>query len=538
MPTSGDAMAQKVSTATWPTSSGIPAQLFAALISSSDDAIVVKSLDGMITTWNQGAVRLYGYTPDEAIGQPMTMLCPPDRTGEVADILAKVRNGERIVHYQTVRQHKNGTLFPVSVSVSPVNDEYGTTIGAASIARDITAQSQARAAAALAARNEEIELTNRNLTSFTHYVTHDLRSPLRALAGYSELLLEQGADALGEESWGYAERIATASKQMSMLLEDLLTLAQTTRATMHLHTVDLSAEIDDIAGQLQREEPGRDVRFLIQRPVQVRADPALIRTVLRNLVENAWKFTSRRDHALIEFGTTPTSDASVCCYVRDNGVGFDNVNMSTLFEPFQRLHPASEFPGTGIGLASVREIVERHGGRAWAEGKIGHGAAFYFTLNADEIHQPAGPAGAAGPAGVAGVAGMAGAAGATGPAGAAGEAGAAGPAGAAGETGAAGPAGAAGETGAAGPAGAAGEAGTAGPAGPAGTAGPAALSGHNPVMRRQRTGEAGLASGRRLRGGLPRRPGSDRGGRARTARDRALTCGQIVWFWADRRSSL
>jgi PAS domain S-box-containing protein len=429
MPTSGDVMAQKVSAATWPTSSAIPAQLFAALISSSDDAIVVKSLDGIITTWNQGAVRLYGYTPDEVIGQPMTMLCPPDRAGEVADLLAKVTSGERIVHYETVRQHKDGTAFPVSVSVSPVSDEYGTTIGAASIARDITAQVQARTVAALAARNEEIELANRNLTSFTDYVTHDLRSPLRALTGYSGLLLEQCADTLGEDGRLYAGRIATASRQMSMLIEDLLVLARATRATMHLHTVDLSAEVEDIAGQIQREEPGRDVRFTIQPLVQVRADPSLIRTVLRNLVENAWKFTSRRDQALIEFGATRAGDGSVCCYVRDNGVGFDAVDISTLFEPFQRLHPASEFPGTGIGLASVREIVHRHGGRAWAEGKIGEGAAFYFTLNADEIHQPAGPAGPAGPTGAAGPSGPAGATGATGQTGAAGEAGPAGKAG-------------------------------------------------------------------------------------------------------------
>jgi signal transduction histidine kinase len=241
------------------------------------------------------------------IGQPMTMLCPPDRTGEITDILTKVTNGERIVHYETVRQRKDGTAFPVSVSVSPVNDDYGTMIGAASIARDITAQSQARAASALAARNEEIELANRNLTSFTDSVSHDLRSPLRALSGYSELLLEQYADVLGEEGRGYADRIVTASKQISMLIEDLVMLAQATRATMHRQAVDLSAEIDDIARQLQREEPGRDVRFLIQPMVQVQADPALIRTLLRNLVENAWKFSSRRDHTLIEFGATPTA---------------------------------------------------------------------------------------------------------------------------------------------------------------------------------------------------------------------------------------
>jgi PAS domain S-box-containing protein len=369
----------------WPPGSGIPAQLFTALISSSDDAIVVKSLDGVITTWNQGAVRLYGYTPDEVIGQPMTMLCPPDRAGEIADLLAKVTNGERIVHYETVRQRKDGTVFPVSVSVSPVNDEYGTTIGAASIARDITAQIQVRTAAALAARNTEIELANRSLTSFTDYVTHDLRSPLRALTGYSGLLLDQYADALGDEGRGYVGQIATASKRMSALIEDLVILARARRTAMHLQAVDLSAEVDDIAGRLRREEPGRDVRFVIQPMVKVRADRSLIRTVLWNLVENAWKFTSRRDQALIEFGTTPAAEASVCCYVRDNGIGFDAVDTSMLFEPFQRLHPASEFPGTGIGLTSVREIVHRHGGRAWAEGKIGEGAAFYFTLNADEM---------------------------------------------------------------------------------------------------------------------------------------------------------
>ena len=208
-----------------------------------------------------------------------------------------------------------------------------------------------------------------------------------------------------------------------MLIEDLLILSRATRATMYLQTVDLGAEVDDIAGQLQREEPGRDVRFIIQRPVPARADPALIRTVLRNLLENAWKFTSHRDNGLIEFGTTPTGDASVCCYVRDNGAGFDPQNVDKLFEPFQRLHSPSEFPGTGIGLASVRQIVERHGGRAWAEGSVGVGAAIYFTLNAEKLRQPDGVAGPAGPAGQAGKTGAAGAAGQAGETGAAGAAG-------------------------------------------------------------------------------------------------------------------
>ena len=402
-------MAQTTIPSLLPTNSGIPAQLFAALISSSDDAIVVKSLDGIITTWNQGAMRIYGYTPEEAIGQPMTMLCPPDRVGEIAEILDKVRNGGRISHYETTRQRKDGTTFPVSVSVSPVNDEYGNTIGAASIARDITEQSQAREAAALAARIKDIELENRNLTSFTHSVSHDLRSPLRALTGYSGLLLELCADALGEDGRGYAKGIAAASEQMSTLIANLLNLSRSARATMHLQPVNLSVEIEDIAGQLQLQEPSRDVRFVIQRLVQVRADPRLIRTVLQNLVENAWKFTSHRDGALIEFGTTYREDGSVCCYVRDNGAGFDPLDLSKLFQPFQRLHSTGDFPGVGIGLASVRQIVERHGGRTWAEGKVGEGAAIYFTLDAGAIDRPAGTVAKAGPTGETGAAGEAGA---------------------------------------------------------------------------------------------------------------------------------
>ena len=164
-----------------------------------------------------------------------------------------------------MRQRKDGTTFPVSVSVSPVNDEYGTTIGAASIARDITEQSQARTAAALATRNKDVELANQNLASFTYTVSHDLRSPLRALAGYSNVLLEECGDALGKDGRHYAERIEAASQQMATLIDDLLNLSRITRVAMHLDTVDLSAEVDDIAGQLQRREPGRDVHFRIQR---------------------------------------------------------------------------------------------------------------------------------------------------------------------------------------------------------------------------------------------------------------------------------
>ena len=359
--------------------------MLAAIVNSSDDAIVGKTLDGVITSWNPAAERMYGYRAAEVVGRPITVLCPPDRFGEIREILDTIGRGERVVHRETVRQRKDGSPFPVSVTVSPVHDWDGRLVGASSIARDISEQRQLRAAAELRRRLDDMERANRSLETFTYSVAHDLRAPLRALGGYSAALIEDCGDGLGEAGRGYAERIEAASEQMSVLIDDLLDLSRVARAEMHLQEVDLGAEAARIAGDLQREGPGRRVQFAIQRPVRALADRSLIRSVLENLVGNAWKFTSRRDDALIEFGTAPAEDVGLCCYVRDNGAGFDPAYMDKLFRPFQRLHPAGEFPGTGIGLASVRQIVERHGGRAWAEGAVDAGATFYFTLDAKEI---------------------------------------------------------------------------------------------------------------------------------------------------------
>ena len=233
-------------------------------------------------------------------------------------------------------------------------------------------------------RTADLELANKNLEAFTYSVSHDLRAPLRGLSGFSEVLLEDYGELLGETGRGYAGRIQAASERMAMLIDDLLQLSRVSRAGMNLGPVDLSAEVTAFAGELESLEPGRQVRFAIQDGVLVTADRTLIRTVVQNLVGNAWKFTARRDDATIEFGTMPVDDAGICCYVRDNGAGFDPAYTSKLFQPFQRLHTAEEFAGTGIGLASVQRIVERHGGRIWAEGAIDNGATFYFTLNAQD----------------------------------------------------------------------------------------------------------------------------------------------------------
>ena len=232
----------------------------------------------------------------------------------------------------------------------------------------------------VAQRTLDLERANQNLEAFTYSTSHDLRAPLRALSGFSEALIEEYGDRLDEVGRDYAARIAAASQRMGKLIDDLLQLSRVSRAEMHLEPVNLSAEVAGIAEDLQRREPDRRARFAIQDPVWVTADRRLIRTVLENLLENAWKFTSRRPETRIEFGTVPADDGIICCQVQDNGAGFDPVYVGKLFQPFQRLHSATEFPGTGIGLASMRRIVERHGGRTWAEGAVDRGATFYFTI--------------------------------------------------------------------------------------------------------------------------------------------------------------
>jgi PAS domain S-box-containing protein len=359
-------------------------QLIAAMVDSSDDAIIAKTLDGLITTWNRGAERMYGYSAEEIVGQSMTALCPADRADEIREILVRICRNETVSHHETVRQRKDGTTFPASVTVSPIRDERGRLLGASSIARDITEQAQLRTAQELIRRAEDLKLANRNLESFTYSVSHDLRAPLRAMSGFSTALLEEYGDVLGDGR-GYAERIVAASEQMATLIDSLLHLSRVARAELRLEQVDLGAEAAAVAEELQRQEPGRRVRFTIARPVPARADRSLIRTVLQNLLGNAWKFTSGREDASIEFGTAPAQAGQVCCYIRDNGAGFDAAYMDKLFTPFQRLHTDREFAGTGIGLASVRQIVERHGGEVRAEGAVGEGAAFYFTLDAGEF---------------------------------------------------------------------------------------------------------------------------------------------------------
>ncbi len=230
------------------------------------------------------------------------------------------------------------------------------------------------------ARTAQLESANKELEAFSYSVSHDLRSPLRSIDGFSRVLLEDYAAKLDEEGQDSLRRVRAASQRMGHLIDDLLQLSRTTRAELHCAPLDLTALAQEIAAEFTRSEPERRVDWVIASGLTAHADAALLRAALQNLLANAWKFTSHVPQARIEVGSTLISGERVF-YVRDNGAGFDMAFVGKLFAPFQRLHTETEFPGTGVGLANVQRIVHRHGGRVWAEGQVDRGATFFFTLS-------------------------------------------------------------------------------------------------------------------------------------------------------------
>ncbi len=228
-------------------------------------------------------------------------------------------------------------------------------------------------------RTVELAAVNKELESFSYSVSHDLRAPLRSIDGFSQALLEDCADKLNEQGRDHIQRVRSAAQRMGELIDDLLNLSQVTRAEMRRSAVDLSALANAVVAELRQTQPGRQVEFVIAEGLTVKGDAVLLRTVLENLLGNAWKFTGKKSAARIEFGVT-RNEGKPAYFVRDDGVGFDMTYVDKLFAPFQRLHSVGDFPGTGIGLATVQRIVYRHGGRVWAEGEVGKGATFYFTL--------------------------------------------------------------------------------------------------------------------------------------------------------------
>ena len=229
-------------------------------------------------------------------------------------------------------------------------------------------------------RTVQLQAAVSELEAFSYSVSHDLRAPLRSIAGFSQALIEDAGDSLSADARDDISRIVAAAQRMDHLINDLLTLSMVSRTAMTRDTVDISGLAQKIVSELADVSPTRAVSVNIAPNMIAHGDPRLVRVALENLLTNAWKFTSRREQASIEVGQAPGDGPAPVFFVRDNGVGFDPAFADKLFGPFQRLHDAAEFPGTGIGLATVRRIVLRHGGRVWAESRPGQGACFYFTL--------------------------------------------------------------------------------------------------------------------------------------------------------------
>lgn len=361
---------------------------FAAIIASSDDAIMSKTLDGIITSWNPGAEKMFGYSTQEAVGQPMAMLIPPECTHEESQILARIARGEPVEHFETVRMRKDGKQINISATISPIKDGSGKIIGASKIARDITERKLSEDQ--IKHLNEDLEkqatcleTANKELEAFSYSVSHDLRAPLRAIDGFSRIFIEDYAEKLDDEGRRVLDVIRNNAQNMGQLIDDLLAFSRLGRKQIETSRVDMEELARDVCGGFATSS---NSQINIEQLPETAGDKALLRQVFVNLISNAVKYSTTRGNTSVEVGGRFENGENIY-YVQDNGVGFDMKYANKLFGVFQRLHSAEEFEGTGVGLAIVQRIVHRHGGRVWAEGEVNKGATFYFALPQDSLNQ-------------------------------------------------------------------------------------------------------------------------------------------------------
>ena len=353
-------------------------ELFKSAFDNAPIGVAVVGLDGRFLRVNRSLCEMLGFAEPELLSTTFQKITHPDDLDASMANVRRVMEGE-IDRYSLEKRYvgAGGRTVWVSLSVSLVRDQEGEPLYFVDQIKDVTEQREA--AEELALRAEELARANAELEQFSYSVSHDLRAPLRAIDGYSRILLEDFADDLDEEGKGYLMRVQANSQRMGLLIDDLLDLSRITRSPLRREEVDLSGLASSILAELEGSEPERRVQTGVAEGLVANADPGLLRVALENLLGNAWKFTSREPEAAIELGVTDR-DGVEAFYVRDNGAGFDARYSDKLFAPFQRLHGDREFEGTGIGLATVQRVIHRHGGQVWAESELDEGATFYFTL--------------------------------------------------------------------------------------------------------------------------------------------------------------
>jgi PAS domain S-box-containing protein len=347
--------------------------LFRRLLETSPDAVLVVNQGGIILFANLQAESLFEYPPDTLVGQNVDALVPGRLRPSHAIHRQRYAEAPRLRPMGSglplFAQKRGGSEFPVEISLSPLETAEGTLVACA--VRDIGDRK---------ATERALKLSNRELEAFSYSVAHDLRAPLRGMNGFARVLLDGYLDKLDSEGQEFLHEIMANAKKMADLIDALLSLSRVTLSDLRVERVDLAAMARDCVQSLAARESHRNFSFSAPDTAHAALDARLARVLMDNLIGNAWKYTAGCEHARLEFGVETEAGIRVY-FVRDNGAGFDPRYQDKLFVPFQRLHPAQEFAGTGVGLATVQRVVHRHGGRIWAKAAPNQGATFWFTID-------------------------------------------------------------------------------------------------------------------------------------------------------------
>lgn len=356
--------------------------MYEGLFEFAPDAIVVVNREGRIVQVNKRTEKLFGYTREELLNSDPDVLLPERFREKHREHRREYMTEPRVrpmgTGLELYGRRKNGSEFPVDISLGvlqPVQAE--TDIVVLAVVRDVTERKEAERK--LLAAKADLERSNEELEQFAYSVSHDLRAPLRHIDGFIRMLDEDYSEKLDEKGRDYIQRVQAGSARMQEFISALLDLSSITRGDLNRSKVHLTEFVKTVADELVRGHPDRRVEFVIADDVTVDGDPVLLRIVMQNLMDNAFKFTGKQAIARIEFGVKQLNGKPVY-FVKDDGVGFNTENANRLFTPFQRFHTTAEFPGLGVGLATAQRIIHHHGGSICAEGEVNKGVTFYFTL--------------------------------------------------------------------------------------------------------------------------------------------------------------